>query len=311
MSRALLHVATDWPGHFPNVAATIAALVEAGADVNARFRGPHAETPLHWAASSNDVEALDALLDSGADIEAGGGVIGGGTPLADARAFLQWEAAYRLVERGAETTLSDAATLGLMDRLDENLDQEPSADEINAAFWGACHGGQQGAAEYLLDRGADINWIPYWEPLTPLDRAVIDLAPDLLGDRVGDRLGRLDLEVHHASSAVAPKPVAHVEVLLEVVKEREVEERPPVGGQLHARRQPALHDCKVAGGEMPVQLVHVGAHFEARRIAGAWPDRSAGRRRRPCAAREPSPSPSGMPRSRAAAGARRRPSRRR
>jgi uncharacterized protein len=47
MSRALRHVATDWPGHFPNVAATIGALIVAGADVNARFRGPHAETPLH------------------------------------------------------------------------------------------------------------------------------------------------------------------------------------------------------------------------------------------------------------------------
>jgi hypothetical protein len=63
MSRTLLHVATDWPGHFPNGAATVAAIVEAGADVNARFRGPHSETPLHWAASSNDVDVLDALLD--------------------------------------------------------------------------------------------------------------------------------------------------------------------------------------------------------------------------------------------------------
>jgi ankyrin repeat protein len=180
MSRALLHVATDWPGHFPSVAATIGALVEAGADVNVCFRGPHAETPLHWAASSNDVEALDALLDAGADIEAEGGVIGGGTPLADARAFLQWEAAYRLVERGAETTLSDAATLGLMDRLDEHMAQGPSADEINAAFWGACHGGQQRAAEYLRDRGADVNWIPYWEPLTPLDAAERSAAGELV-----------------------------------------------------------------------------------------------------------------------------------
>ncbi len=41
MSRTLLHVATDWPGHFPNGAATVAALVAAGADVNARFTGPH------------------------------------------------------------------------------------------------------------------------------------------------------------------------------------------------------------------------------------------------------------------------------
>lgn len=44
MSRTLLHVATDWLGHFPNVAQTIALLVESGADVNGRFRGPHEET---------------------------------------------------------------------------------------------------------------------------------------------------------------------------------------------------------------------------------------------------------------------------
>ena len=40
MSRTLLHVATDWPGHFPNGAETVGVLAEAGADVNGRFRGP-------------------------------------------------------------------------------------------------------------------------------------------------------------------------------------------------------------------------------------------------------------------------------
>jgi uncharacterized protein len=182
MSRTLLHVATDWPGHFPNGAATVALLVEAGADVNARFHGPHAETPLHWAASSDDVEVLDALLDAGADIEATGGVIAGGTPLTDARAFGQWRAAHRLVERGAQTTLQDVATLGLMDRLEEYFATEtpPEPDEIDRAFWGACHGGQRAAAEYLLDRGADVNWIPPWEQLTPLDAAQRSDAAELV-----------------------------------------------------------------------------------------------------------------------------------
>jgi len=182
MSRTLLHVATDWPGNYPNGAATVRVLIEAGADVNGRFRGPHAETPLHWAASSDDVEVLDALLDAGADIEAPGAVIAGGPPLADARAFGQWKAAHRLVERGAQTTMQDAATLGLIARVEAAFerDAQPSLYEITLAFWGACHGGQRTCAEYLLDRGADVNWIPPWEDLTPLDAARRRGAPELV-----------------------------------------------------------------------------------------------------------------------------------
>ena len=186
MTRSLLHVATDWPGHFPNGAATVGMLVEAGADVNARFTGPHSETPLHWAASSDDVDALDALIDAGADIEAAGAVIAGGTPLDDAVAFGQWHAARRLVERGAQTALWHAAALGLMDRIERHFaapappptqhpwgasgDGAPPA-EIDVAFWCACHGGQREAAAYLLERGANLNWISPWDGLTPLDTA--------------------------------------------------------------------------------------------------------------------------------------------
>lgn len=198
-ARTLLHVAADWPGHFPNGAGIVAALVDAGADVNARFvseRLQSTETPLHWAASSDDVEVLDALLDTGADIEAPGAVIAGGTPLDDAVAFGQWRTARRLVERGARTALWHAAALGLMDRVDAHFakDPPPSSDEITEAFWHACRGYRQ-AAEYLLDRGADLDWVSDWDGLTPLDAAVREGADEVVawlrarGARLASDLG--------------------------------------------------------------------------------------------------------------------------
>ncbi len=206
MSRTLLHVATDWPGHFPNGAATVGTLVEAGADVNARFAGAHTETPLHWAASSNDVEMLDALLDAGADIEAPGAVIAGGPPLADARGFGQWKAAYRLIERGARTTLKDAATLGLLDQMKSFFTRAttPSQDDITRAFWGACHGGQREAAEYLLARGADLNWVGHGG-MTPLDVARQRSGEELVGQsRAQDLIAWLC--ARGATSTTASKP---------------------------------------------------------------------------------------------------------
>jgi ketosteroid isomerase-like protein len=178
-SRTLLHVVTDWPGHVPEAAAKIRALVAAGADVNARFTGPHTETPLHWAASSDDVEALDALLDAGADIEADGAVIGGGTPMADAVAFGQWRAARRLLERGARTNLWQAAALGLLDRVRDELTRtEPTQEDLDNALWCAAHGGRRNTAELLLDHGADPTWVGH-DDLTPAAAAERSGAPEL------------------------------------------------------------------------------------------------------------------------------------
>jgi ankyrin repeat protein len=170
-SRTLLHVVTDWPGHVPDAGAKIRALVAAGADVDARFTGPHTETPLHWAASSDDVEALDALLDAGADIEADGAVIAGGTPMADAVAFGQWNAARRLLERGARTSLWQAAALGLVDRVQQELaGTSPGREELDNALWCAAHGGQRTTAELLLAHGADPAWVGH-DGLTAADAA--------------------------------------------------------------------------------------------------------------------------------------------
>jgi ankyrin repeat protein len=171
--RTLLHVATDWPGHFPNVRQTIMALTYHGADLNAPFHGRHSETPLHWAASSDDVDALDALLDLGADIESPGSVIDGGAPLSDAVAFGCWRAARRLIEKGACSTIWQSAALGLTDRLHEHFarDTKPSKRDVTNAFWSACHGGQLESARYLLAQGAELNRVGH-NQLTPLDAAV-------------------------------------------------------------------------------------------------------------------------------------------
>ncbi|MEP7367675.1 MAG: ankyrin repeat domain-containing protein, partial [Acidobacteriota bacterium] len=110
-------------------------------------------------------------MDRGANIEADGAVIGGGTPMSDAAAFAQWRSARLLLERGARTKLWESAALGLMDRVkSEFSERDPSAEEITGAFWCACHGGQREAAEYLLNRGANLNWVG-WDRLTPIQAA--------------------------------------------------------------------------------------------------------------------------------------------
>jgi hypothetical protein len=176
VSRTLLHVVSDWPGHFPNGPQTVATLVAAGVDVNAvvHHSEPHgpAETALHWAASSDDVAVLDALLDGGADIEAPGAVFTGGSPMSDAVVFAQWRAARRLLKRGAKTTLWQAAALGLLDSVQRHvlMQPPPSRDQITNAFWHACRGGQLAMAEYLFEQGANLDWMGH-QNKTPLDVA--------------------------------------------------------------------------------------------------------------------------------------------
>ena len=169
-----LHAVADWPGYFPRGPEVVAVLIDAGADPSVPVEGSwHAETPLHWAASSDDVEVARALIDGGADIEATGASIAGGTPLDDAVGYGCWGVARLLVDRGARVDrLWHAAALGMMSRVEELLAAAPpTPQELTDAFWQACHGGQRRMAEWLLALGAELNGTPSWGGDSPLDAA--------------------------------------------------------------------------------------------------------------------------------------------
>lgn len=180
-ARSLLHILADWPGNHPNNCETAKVLITAGADVNAPFIGKaHSETPLHWAASNNDVALIDTLLDHGATIDAEGGVIDG-RALADARAFLQLEAAHRLIACGASTTLQDLATLGILDQIKSLYeDSRPTEHETDCALWNACHGGQLATAKFLHEMGGNCQFVPPWDDVTPLGAAERSSAMDVV-----------------------------------------------------------------------------------------------------------------------------------
>jgi ankyrin repeat protein len=170
-TRTPLHVAADWPGYFPAGPDTVRLLIEAGADPNADSGGEKPETPLHWAASSDDADVAGALISGGANIETPGGSIG--TPLDNAVGYGCWNVARLLVQRGARVDkLWHAAALGIMPRVEELLAATPSAQDISEAFWQACHGGQRRTAERLLASGADISARPGYSDQAPAEVAV-------------------------------------------------------------------------------------------------------------------------------------------
>jgi uncharacterized protein len=172
--RTPLHVVTDWPGYFPNGPAVVRMLIDAGADASSPSDDGPSETPLHWAASSDDSEVAAALIDGGADIEALGGSIAGGGPLANAVGYGCWHVARLLVARGARVNwLWQAAALGMHERVLELLaaDPPPTQQELDNAFWQACHGGQLRTAELLLARGANIDATPDYSDQTALEIA--------------------------------------------------------------------------------------------------------------------------------------------
>jgi uncharacterized protein len=172
--RTALHLFADWPGHLPNARTIVEMLAAHGADLNAGAVDMwHKETPLHWAASNDDVALIDALLDAGADIEHKDSSIDGGPPLSSAIGYGQWAGARRLVARGAKTQLWHEAALGMMDEVASRIEAEPTlrGEELSGPLWNACHGGQLAMAKFLHAHGAELNWAAPWSGETPLDIA--------------------------------------------------------------------------------------------------------------------------------------------
>jgi len=187
--RTPLHVVTDWPGYFPGGPAIVGILIEAGADPDALTGGDQPETPLHWAASSDDADVAEALISGGAALDVPGGSIG--TPLENAVGYGCWHVARLLVARGARVDrLWTAAALGLLPRIEEFLAPGLPADQLNEAFWQACHGGQRRAAELLLDLGADPSAIPgYAEQTAAQAAAALDTRRENVVSWLSERQG--------------------------------------------------------------------------------------------------------------------------
>lgn len=82
------------------------------------------------------------------------------------------ESGSSVTRTGSTDDAVQSAALGVADRVHVHFAAEapPSKSEVTNAFWHACRGGQREMAEYLLKRGADLNWIGY-DHRTPLQVA--------------------------------------------------------------------------------------------------------------------------------------------
>jgi ankyrin repeat protein len=132
-------------------AATVAELLAVDPSLAGAVDG-HGKTPLHLAAEHDHPEVAERLLEAGADIEAW--TSWGATPLQWAGVLGSRAAARVLLDHGARLTLAPAAGLGMLDAL-PGLARDGSA--VSAAFVLACRNGHTEAAQFLLDRGADVN----------------------------------------------------------------------------------------------------------------------------------------------------------
>jgi len=117
-------------------------------------------TPLHQAAFNNQRAVVDLLLDHGADINAKDDRHQA-TPTGWANERGHVEMVRHLAARGARIDLPRAAAFGLLERVMELLDADPSAINTSGGFGTPLHEasvwGHPRIVEVLLARGGDPN----------------------------------------------------------------------------------------------------------------------------------------------------------
>jgi ankyrin repeat protein len=152
-------------------AAEVARVLESHPDLKELINGPMANvdagvTPLLAAVQRADRETIDVLLRAGADINARSHWWSGGRSVLDECAP---EVAEFLMERGASLDAHAAARLRMLEKLRELLEADPAAVSRRGA------NGQLPLhfastvpiAEYLLERGAEINALDMQHESTP------------------------------------------------------------------------------------------------------------------------------------------------
>jgi hypothetical protein len=149
----------------PNVVEVAAALLDAGADVNAAseaYGGGSTTlgltaTSVHPERAGVQIALLRLLLDRGAVLEGAPG-----TMVRSCLANGRGAAAAFLAAHGAGLDLASAAGVGRLDLVaaafDERGGLRPPAtrEQMDAGFLWACQFGHDGVAGFLLDRGVDI-----------------------------------------------------------------------------------------------------------------------------------------------------------
>jgi ankyrin repeat protein len=136
---------------------TLQALLEGGADVNARDKKGF--TALNWAASRGNMEAVKLLLAWGANVDNAGEK--GHTPLLSAALLNHTEVAALLVDSGAAVGVVETALLGDRSLLAQLLEVGADIESENTAcmtpLMAAAASGHNDCIRLLLDRGANLH----------------------------------------------------------------------------------------------------------------------------------------------------------